>query len=1314
MSHNPQSPSRPLPSSRLARGLAALWRQRWIRVIAWGLGGFYFAFFVLALVLRYAVLPNVDNYRGDIQSALGRALQLPVTIQRIEADWQGWRPRLTLQGLEIRDRQQRQALSFNQVQAVLGWSSALLLEPHLYRLEIQAPQLAVRRDREGRLFVAGLEVKTQANEPGLAEWVLRQRQVVVKDAAITWTDEQRAAPPLDLTQLNFNLQNSGSRHRFGLTAQPPQKLASSLDLRGDLHGSDLSDPAAWSGQLYADLDYADLAVWRTWIDYPVELPRGSGGVRLWLDLAKGQATGATADLSLRDLAVRLAPDLPMLDLARLQGRLQAKRLEDGFDLSTRALSLATAEGVHILPHDTRLRWQAKSGEFSTNVLDLGQLARVAELLPLPPEVRQGLARHKPEGRLKDFHLDWNGRQRPFEHYQAKGQLESLAWVGEGAIPGAEGISGAIDGNEKGGRIDLFVKDGAVDLPAVFAESRVPLTQLDAQMSWKRNGADYEVSIDKAAFRNGDAEGTAKGIYRSSGGSLGSIDLDARLVRGQASAVWRYMPKVTHADVITWLKASLISGRGENVSLKLKGPLDRFPFADGSGTFLIKGRIHDGVLAYAPGWPRIDGIAGELLFDKARMLITAQHATSMGAVLSGVSAELPNLDSHDPVLAVNGKAKGETAGFLRFIEASPVGGFIDHATADMSTTGSGELDLKLGLTLNHINDTKIAGTYRFDGNRVIVDAGAPPLDDVRGKLDFSDKGVSARDLRARILGGPASADIKTQADGVIAVDARGEVTAAQLRVQPWLSWIAPIFDNVSGSTRWDGTVRIRKRSPEVRISSDLRGISSSLPEPFNKPATEARAFVVEHKQPDARVLPGVAPKRGASVPSAGNRDLLDVSLARALRVQLLRNYEGGRSSVERGLIAVGSTALGPLRLPDHGTLLSLSIPKLDLDLWRRLLDSGRSDKGSDKSGGKTESDSIGLNQIDLRADLAQAFGRNLHDLRVTGNLRNEHWLADVKSREVAGRFDWLGTGKGKLTGRISQFSVPEGNPSSTPATPETGGEELPALDLTFDRFVLGGKDFGELRLMAENRAGTWFANLNAQSEDASLSGEGHWRPAVTGSAGSETQFDFKLKARSIEHLLNRMGYPNTVRRGNASLEGKLAWNGPPQAFDYPTLSGSLKVSAKDGQFNKLEPGVGRLLGIVSLQSLPRRISLDFRDVFSEGFAFDSIEGQAQIAKGVLDTRDLEINGPAARVGMQGTVDLVHETQNLRVRVQPALGETVTTGILLANPAVGLAYWVGNKLFGRPLDQIFAFEYAVTGPWADPQVNKVGGGVPKESK
>src|SRR5690606_1147893 len=154
-----------------------------------------------------------------------------------------------------------------------------------------------------------------------------------------------------------------------------------------------------------------------------------------------------------------------------------------------------------------------------------------------------------------------------------------------------------------------------------------------------------------------------------------------------------------------------------------------------------------------------------------------------------------------------------------------------------------------------------------------------------------------------------------------------------------------------------------------------------------------------------------------------------------------------------------------------------------------------------------------------------------------------------------------------------------------------------------------------------------------NDDGRLAGSGQSQAA----GRQRTRLDFSLETPDFGRLSTRLGYPDAVRGGQARLTGQLGWQGAPTRIDYPSLNGSLKLETGSGQFNKLEAGVGRLLGILSLQALPRRITLDFRDVFSEGFAFDRISGSIAVAAGVLRTEDLEIRGPAARIMLAGNAD-----------------------------------------------------------------------------
>lgn len=1263
------------------------------RIAAWSAVALYFALGLMVLALRHLVLPGIEDFRGDIETKLSQTLGQPVTIRAIDARWEGLRPNLRIHGLDIRDAQGRPALGFDEVEADIAWSSLWHLAPHFARLEVDAPTLDLRRDRDGRLFVAGLEMKSGQSNEGFADWVLAQDRIVIRRASLTWTDELRGAPPLVLPRLDFDLRSGFGHHRFGLVAEPPKALATRLDVRGDFRGRDLERLSEFTGEAYLELDHADLAGWHAWVDYPVELPRGKGSLRLWLSLAHKELVGANADMRLVDTAVRFAPDLSMLETERVEGRLAARRFEGGYALKARQLTLATRDGVRVEPTDFDLTWRPGTGtglahgEATANGLDIGALAALAGHLPLDAGARRKLAGLGPEGRLRDLKFSWTGDIEAPATYSAHARFEDLGLRAQGVFPGFAGLDGSVDGNEQGGTLDLQTRGAVLDLPVVFEQPKMALAVLDAKADWKVAAGALDIHLRTAHFENGDAAGEASGRYRGGAAAPGAIDLSARLTRAAGGAVWRYMPLVVNADVRNWLRDA-IAGGAATATLRLKGDLKRFPFRDGSGIFAVKGPFHGATLRYAPDWPAFEDVAGDLEFVGPRMLIRAQRAGLWGVQLAEVKAEIADLEAAQSRLVVTGTAHGPTADFLRFVEASPVGEHIDHVTRDLKATGNGELRLRLDMPLQHIADTAVDGRYRLLANALNYDADMPPLADINGELHFSGDRLDAKKIRATMLGAPLTVDVATE-QGHVSVKAAGTMSVGALR--QWHD--SPLFEHLSGSAPWSGAIRVRGRAAEVRIESSLQGIASSLPEPFNKTAASVLPLVLERKPLDEAVGKG-----GPAPP----RDQLAGSLGDAVRMRLLRRHEegaGGKVVVEQGLVAAGRP---DAKLPERGVRLAAKVTRLDLDFWRRLLANGSGGpEGSGGAGGMAGG--LPVSEIDLRADELLAFGRVIGGLQLTGRRDGETWQMDLQSREAAGRVEWSGQGKGRLSGWLTRLDIPE-SAAAQETAPDEPTDNLPAIELAAEHFSLHGKELGELRVDAENTGAVWNARFDLRNDDGELAGKGRWRTR-TPAAPALSNIDFKLTAKSVEGLLRRLGHSGVVKRGRATLEGDLSWAGPPTAIDYASLTGKLAVQAENGQFNKLEPGVGRLLGVLSLQSLPRRISLDFRDVFSEGFAFDSIAGQMTVNHGVMTTDSLLVRGPAAKVLMNGSVDLGREMQDLKVRVQPALGESVATGVLLINPAMGAAAWVMNKVFGNPLDKAFAFDYAVTGSWADPKVEKL---------
>lgn len=195
------------------------WMVRLVRIAGWAAVTLWFLFAATVLTLRYAVLPRIADFRADIEAAATRAVGLPVLIGRIEAGWDGLNPELILSDVVLSDRQGRPALALSKVEAVLSWQSFVRLSPTLALFAIEGPVLNVRRDAGGRITVAGIAMEGES-DPALLEWVLDQPHIRIRDALVVWEDGLRKAPPLVLEDLQFGLDNSRGRHRFGLTAVP--------------------------------------------------------------------------------------------------------------------------------------------------------------------------------------------------------------------------------------------------------------------------------------------------------------------------------------------------------------------------------------------------------------------------------------------------------------------------------------------------------------------------------------------------------------------------------------------------------------------------------------------------------------------------------------------------------------------------------------------------------------------------------------------------------------------------------------------------------------------------------------------------------------------------------------------------------------------------------------------------------------------------------------------------------------------------------------------------------------------------------------
>ncbi|MEO9135245.1 MAG: YhdP family protein [Casimicrobiaceae bacterium] len=1260
------------------------------------------AFCALLLAIRLVAYPQIEAHRTEIAQWLGSKIGQPVEIDSIVTGWDGWNPRLSIRGFRVRERagETGTLLELPRVDLLVAWTSLPFLDLRLKELLIVSPRLSVRRDVAGRLHVAGIEMASEDNvdDSAFAGWLMRQPQVVVTDALVAWNDELRRAPQLLLDHVQFRLEQRLGHHRAGLTGVPPAELAAPIDLRADVTGKSLTDLQSLRGKLYLRLDYADVSAWREWLPLPFAIESGKGALRVWVDFAQSQATDVAADLELADVRATFGDNLAPLSLAHVAGRAEWKRDAARTEFTGRQLSVALPDGTGIAPTDLKLTLRTPKGGAETGgslafqEIDLRPLAAIAAHLPLPEAARHDLARLAPHGTVRNGQLGWTGAADAPTRYSVKADFQHVGITSRDALPGAANLSGSVDVNERGGKLRLAGNDATVTLPKLFAEP-IRFDSVKGDVSWTRGGGETQVQWKDVVFANADASGASAGMWRSHPTGPGDVDLKAQLTRANLAGAHRYLPVNAAPAVRDWLRRALVKGTSSDATLAIAGDLALFPFPQGKGgQFQLAVNAHDATLDYADRWPPITDIAAEVRIDGSKLLIDASSARVQGAQIGATHAEIADLHDAHPVLHIDGTAGGPTMQFLAFVANSPVADWIGHFNDDASASGDGRLALKFELPLHDPAQTTIAGEYQFASNGVQM-AGVPPLTDVNGKLLFTEHDIRATDLTARAFGGPVKVELASEG-GRVHLTGSGTADVQQVRNE----YDAPLLAHVTGSTDWKLTLDARDRQAAWSVESSLAGASIDLPAPIGKRASETVPLRIERHE--------LKPQE----------DRIAITYGDIAKVLLHRRQPGGHTSViDRALVLVGKAAGDAAEPEQPGVWIRADVASVNIDDWLAV------DLPSEGTAKDARADALSINGIDLQASSLQALGRNFTGLKTTARRRNADWRLTLDGTELAGTATWRSATptqpNGRLIARLTRLTPPASTESdatgnaNAAATPSGADRHWPAVDLVADTLLKHGRALGKLELLAQPLGADWQIQKLALANDAGrIDAQGWWRNA---SGRSRTLLDVVVDVKEAGAFLGRFGWPDAVKGAATKIEGQVSWTGGPSEFDYPSLAGNFKLHSGPGQFTKLEPGVGRLLGVLSLQALPRRISLDFRDVFSEGFAFDSVAGDVRMDSGVMHTDALRLVGPAAVVNIAGDVDLARETQQLKVRVQPSLSSGVSVGaaaLFIANPLLGAVVGAGTllaqKMLNNPFDQLFSYQYDVSGSWDDPVVTRAG--------
>lgn len=1092
----------------------------------------YFAVAGIYLALRYAVLPQIDAFRPRIEQMVSAKIHAQLHIGRITAKWSGVQPSFDIDNLRIDAADGSPGLAVPHASATVAWRSLLGPIPLLSNLIVDGPDVIIARAADGTLSVAGVPIQAKhTSNDAFMTWLLRQQIIVLRDGTLRWRDAERSAPELALKRIKLAILNDGQHHRVALQAPPDGDLLHGpLDFRADFRHRRFSvpgRPANWTGRAYLSTGPADLPTLARYVTMPFATYSGRFDNRIWLDFAGGTLQTAGGELTGSDIALRVRPTQPRLDvpiakfkwnlalqddeytlqLANLQAELGQKPLADGTPVS-RLLALHTLTGKYRAASVKHGQMFAVAGDS----VDLGILGEFLRALPLPTKLQNDLIRFDPRGQIANYTLETE-RPRPKTDAQAraqrqtgaeppmrytvKGELHGVSVQAQepppgltiynhprAGIPGVENLWGSIDADQDHGSAIINTKNTAITLPGVFDNPRLVLDQIDGRVTWtlaEAPGKPHKAitaHVDTLHVKNADAEASATADYRNEGEGRGSLDLKATAAHLKVTSLIHYLPTSISEKVRLYLGHALQGGMSRNATIEIHGDLTKFPYSrfPDAGQFRIVAPFTGGKFEPTPYpprtmangtpnvWPAFDGIDGTFHLAENKLGFDISRGRYLGVSVVKTTGRIEDLGNRESKLLINADARGPITDMLHYVEDSSLGALSQHVATRIRATGNATLALQLEVP------------------RVAPPPGMRQRVGYKGALTFGGNDLAYEafpplsNLRGRASFGEKTASL----DGITGKFLGGDVRATG-GVKPDGSYA---FD-VSGRIGADAAqgLNLRNQAQTVAILKHIsgtapydlrvRGVKNALPQV--DASSDLTGLGLDFPAPFNKSQGAPMPFTFTFAPVAGSQQEHDakLTLGPVNAHYLLKRVGKAAPTVERGAIGVNK----PADLPAQGVTAAVDIDELDADAWRKLIaDLGPMPAPGAQADAKAPSETVKQftpNRFALHFTTLKLLNRRWENVVVGASRGDDRkWQANIASNQVSGYVEWLpGATKkspGALQARFAKVVIPgktENDMVGQIIRKPPGN--MPSIDLIVNELVVRERTLGRLEVNARN-------------------------------------------------------------------------------------------------------------------------------------------------------------------------------------------------------------------------------------------------------
>ena len=1217
---------------------------------------------------------SLPGYKQELQAWVADTLDLVVEYNGIDLRMGIAGPELAFFDAEVFRKDSTRPFVVATRASVVIDPLALFLDRRLVptRLVFDGIQVTLQRMSDGTFSVAGApqaETSDTINALELPEEVSLQ----VRDSEVLYVDAQRDIR-WQFSDVRADVEQEFRAFSIDLSAIAPEQLGERINVTADGFTSGISTITDDWRAFVALRNMRMEGIKALWPD--AQIAAGGGDVSVWLQSDDGTIASALADVALEDVVIPYLGEQHEFERIEFIGELAVEA--DFWSVVFSDVNIAGSAGTWPRGTTTSVNWHADGSQFEvlSQYLQLGDLLPIAAAAP-PSDIRDRYLALAPRGTLEDIVV-----RKPAEHsdaFEVAGRFTELGISQWNGFESISGLSGELRADTGGGTLEL--SSPSVTLRnSELIDRPIELSQLGGFVQWREGRDATRVLSDELSFEWLGATLSGSGeISVPHDDSSPFIDFSADIT---SVGIVEVLPYVLAAPMQqglhNWLVSALGEGTLEQTEIEFYGPLDAFPFDGGEGEFVSRTQVSGGAVNYVTDWPRAEGLEGVLEFRNAGVSV-AGRLQVLGNVSEDVVVAVA--DVRRPILTVDGNTQGPLGDVLEFLLGAPL--IANYLGPDYeklrAPAGIAQVRIDLDVPLpDNEGYTLEADLDVVDGVLGLAGFG-PQATQLSGRLSLVDGTVSGTGIRATFLDGPAIAEVESLGeDGYrTRVSFAGEVSADSVVN----AFDLPYGTHVAGQTRWEGSLLLpniaaatgNERAPTiVNIQSNLNGVALRIPAPFDKAPGDATNLELSF-----------------AFPSDGGLEVVS-------HLGANRHFAGAWSSTDDGLVFTNGTLnFGPeadLIDPDDGLAIVGDLPAIDFDEWLDL--SGAPGIGAA---------GLMLSEADLRFADLRLWNQALGPVELRVERVQEYFDITVDSSVLAGRIQLpqsLET-RAPITASLQRlYWQPGQREQGNTADPR----RWPGFELEIEDFRLGARQIGSVAALVEaDPLGLRLVSFNSSSSGLVAEGSGAWlvdRGATTSRiAVSANSFD-------VSAALSDFDFDPVLSGNEAQISAALRWPGGPSGDWLDHVSGDLSLRIAEGSMLDIEPGAGRLVGLMSIVALPRRLALDFRDVFNRGFVFDEISADFTIVDGDAFTDNLKLAGPSAEIGVAGRTGLRDRDFRQQAVVTAEPGNMLpTVGGLIAGAGVGAALLIFTRIFKEPLKGIGRASYCITGSWDDPTVERL---------